>query len=115
MNAIAQLLKALYHGEELVNAKAWKNGAISATALLAVLTPLLAAARGFGLNVPLSDADLAGLAGGVAVVINLVVHVAGDKNMGLQPRAAPDAESGSTPRAQGEPGDQPDIRDPGGA
>lgn len=115
MKGIFLLLRALYEGQELANGTAWRKGAITGAALLLMASPLVAALRSFGLDIPLDDSQMAKLCDGAAVLLGLVVHVATDKNLGLRPRTAAPTEAGSDARVQEQPRDEPDIRDPGGA
>ena len=98
---LSALWRVFRQGEEVANAKTWKDRTIAINAVVALLAALLAAAKAFGLQVDISADDLNALAAGVVVLVGLVngvVHVATSAKVGLRPRDPPAAEGpGRTP------------------
>jgi uncharacterized membrane protein YjfL (UPF0719 family) len=88
MNKILELLlnlsPALESGKTLVNASAWGNVANASHALIIVFGFALVIAKTLGIDIPISDDQLAQLAGGIAsvggtIVAYLNVTTSGDK------------------------------------
>lgn len=82
MTKLLALLDVLRKGDAVANPAAWKNSALVANFLLA----LLGAAAAFGFKVDFSDADVQALAGGIVAAVALangIVHVASSTRVGL--------------------------------
>ena len=86
---LALLLKispALEAGQSLENAKCWSNVAQASHAVVAIFGFILVAAKAAGFNLPISDDQLAALAGAVAGIGGTVAayfHVATTPDKGI--------------------------------
>ena len=89
-NLIAILLKispALEAGQSLKNAEGWARFSQSSHALMAVFGFALLASKMFGFDIPLSEDQLAGLAGAVASIggtVAMYLHSAIDEKRGIK-------------------------------
>lgn len=91
-------------GKELANAAAWKNRTIATNSVVAVLGAMLAIAKGFGYDIPLSNETIQALGAGIVAAVgafNAVMHVISSSKVGLPPACAArpggDAGAGSAP------------------
>lgn len=75
MGAIGAFIRALRYGGELASVEAWKTGLVNSTMVVGLLTALVGIARSFGLNIPVTDAQLADIAVGVVAVGGVVVSL----------------------------------------
>lgn len=83
-------------GKELTNSKTWKNRAIAANALTAVLGAAVVIAGGFGYEIKLEQGQIEAVAAGVAALygmLNAIVHVVSSAKVGVPERGG--AKSGS--------------------
>ena len=94
MSKLWALFDLFRKGSVVTDPALWKQRQITATVLLPLLASLVAASKAFGYDLPLTDADLAQLVGGLVVVINLVLTLATSDKVGLPPRRAPDRSQG---------------------
>lgn len=87
LDKIKALLKVLRKGEEVADPAAWKNRQTAANAITALLITLLGAAKAFGYDLGINDAQLeSAVLGGVAIfglVSNIVATLATSKKVGL--------------------------------
>lgn len=100
MDKILAAFAVFRQGACVANAAAWKNGQITVAMLTGFLGALFAFAKAFGVNIPLSDDQVAAVATSVLAVTGLLVHpaitVATSDKVGLPPKS--DATiSGGTP------------------
>ena len=90
MSIIDILLKispALEAGKSLENSGTWNNVATTTHILIIVFGFVLLLVRQGGYDVPISDDQIAGIAGAVASVggtVNLYLHHATNKNLGIR-------------------------------
>lgn len=78
-------------GKEITNAKAWKNGQMTAN-LVGLLGALLVIAGGFGYDIHIDEAVLQSLAAGIVAaycVLNTVLSVITSKKVGLPSKGDP--------------------------
>lgn len=84
---LLKLSPALENGKTLKNPETWGNVSNTAHALIIVFGFLLVAAKQFGYDIPISDAQLVELAGAIASVGGTVVaflHVVTTPNKGIK-------------------------------
>lgn len=92
MRKLANLWRVFKLGEAVANPAAWKTGQIQANAVTALLVALVALAKSFGYDLPITDEQLDGVAVGLLAVVNIVFTVTTSKTVGLPPRSGnPDA------------------------
>lgn len=100
MGKILAALAVLKQGQCVANPAAWKNGQVTVAMLTGFLGALLSLARAFGVDVPLSDDQIAAVASGMLAVTGLLVHpaltVATSDKVGL-PSKSDTIVSGGTP------------------
>ena len=73
-------------GKALANSAAWKNRAIAANSLTAVLGAALVIGKGFGYDIHLDEQTVEALAGGIAAAVaavNAVMHVVTSEKVGV--------------------------------
>lgn len=92
-------LKAFYNvfraGESVANPQAWKTGQITSGVLAAFLGALVAAAKAFGYELPLTDEQLAQIGGAVLAIFGLFntgATAASSEKVGLLPAKKSDTE-----------------------
>lgn len=86
LNLLLTLSPALEAGKSLTNATTWGNVATATHALIAVFGFVLVIVKVAGYEIPLSDDQIAKLAGAVASVggtIFGVIHVASNPHIGI--------------------------------
>ena len=83
MNKLYLFFALFRKGSEVADVEKWKSHQISANMLVALLVAVVALARAFGFALPVGDDDLAGIAGGLLAVGNIVVTVISSKRAGL--------------------------------
>jgi hypothetical protein len=83
MGKVSALFRLFRVGGVVANPAAWKAGQITVTALAPVIVALVAVARAYGVNVPISDDDAATLAGGIVVVVNVVLTLTTSARVGI--------------------------------
>ena len=102
MEKLWAALSVFRKGAVVADPAAWKNGQITVAVLTGFIGSLVALAKTFGYSLPLSDADLASIAGAVLAVTGLFIHpavtVASSDKVGLPPVSKPPV-SGGTPWA----------------
>jgi shikimate kinase len=84
---ITDMFSAFKQGKQLANSETWKNRAILGNTLTALLIALVAIAKGFGYDLPITDETLELLATGIAAVFtstNAIVHVVTSEKVGLR-------------------------------
>lgn len=117
MNKFAAIFGVFQQSKEMRHAAFWTN-ATAVGNLIGAIASLVVAFGYAKFNVTADQAQLlGGVVASVVLAWNGFMHVAANPNGGIPVRAGdpPDAQGGGSPRAQGEPGDVADIRDPGGA
>lgn len=83
---LTDFIHALQAGQELADSRTWKNRQATSNAIVAILGLLVTIAGWAGVNVGVTNEDLASIAGGLAVVFGLcngLVTVATSKKVGL--------------------------------
>lgn len=88
MNRILALWRLMRRGEEVADAATWKNRTIATNGVVAFLVALVAAARSFGIDIEVSDADLSAIAAGVVVLVglgNTIMYILTSRKIGLPP------------------------------
>lgn len=97
-------IKALYRvftiGQSVANPQAWKKGQITAAMLASIMGAALTIAKTFGVELPLSDADLLQLGGAVIAVYGVFgagATVASSDKVGLPPLREDRPEQQSLP------------------
>lgn len=71
MGAIKNAWDALKYGQQLADSVFWKNHQLATNALVGLLGAILAIAKVAGINLPISNADLVSLAGGIVTCVGL--------------------------------------------
>ena len=85
MSRLMLLLSLFRKGSAVANPEGWKNGQISVNMVAALLAAIAATASSFGHTLPVGDADIAAIAGGLYAVANIVVTIITSKHVGLAP------------------------------
>ena len=83
---ITALLEVLDKGKSVANIEAWKNGQVTVNVLVGLLGSLVAVARSFGLDIPVTDDQLFTISSailGLLGVYNSFVTVASTDKIGL--------------------------------
>lgn len=83
-----QALEVLKKGQELRSAAAWKNVQVIASALAALLVLL----RLFGVDLGISDEEIAAIAGGIVAVVNIYFTLATSRKVGIPANDLPPIE-----------------------
>lgn len=94
MGKIGALLDLFRKGNSVADPALWKNRQITATVLGAFLMALFHVAESFGLKLPITSADTDALAGGVLVVVNLVLTVTTTDKIGLSAKPEGGSQAG---------------------
>jgi hypothetical protein len=84
---LLKISPALEAGQSLKNAEIWARFSQSSHALMVVFGFILLAANMFGFDIPLSEDQMAGLAGSVASIggtIAMYLHTATDEKRGIK-------------------------------
>ena len=75
----------------------WKRRQVTVTLLVPVIAALTSVAKEFGHEIPLTQDDIAVLAGGILVAVNVVLTIVTTRKIGLPPpREPPGGRSGNT-------------------
>lgn len=93
-------------GNEVADVEKWKKHQMTATIVAPFLAALLMLAKSYGYDIPLNNEDLLQLAGGVVVVVNLVLTMATSKRAGILP-AKPSAPAAQVPTPASDPAPAP--------
>lgn len=99
------LLNVLRRGAMVSDPKALKDRGSLVLLLTPLLIAIVKALKGFGYDIPLTEADAASLAAGIAVVVGLFVNYASSDKVGLPglapvpPVAGPDFPAIDVPSA----------------
>ena len=83
MKKLFALLALFRQGAAVTDPALWKSRQITATVLLPFFAALVATARAFGHEIPVSDEEVLQMVTGLVVVINLVLTVTTSKHVGL--------------------------------
>lgn len=92
---LSAILRVFRQGEEVADAKTWKDRTIAINAVVALLAALVSVAKAFGVSIDISADDLNALAAGVVAlvgVVNGIVHVVTSAKVGLRPADPPAAQ-----------------------
>ena len=85
---ISDLFLAFRKGQEVANPATWKNAQIAVNSVSALLAAVLAVAKGFGLDLAITEAQIDALAAGIVAavgVFNAVATVVSSRKVGLPP------------------------------
>lgn len=88
MNRISAMVAALQHGASLADPAIWKRRQLAVNAVTGLLGAGVALAASYGTQIPLGEAELAALAGGVVAVagaVNSYFTTATTEKIGLGP------------------------------
>jgi len=99
MSKLWALFDLFRKGSAVTDPALWKSRQITATVLLPLFGSLLAAAKAFGYELPLTDAQVAQVVGGLVVLINLVLTLTTSDKVGLPPKRPPDNATRPTDRS----------------
>jgi hypothetical protein len=87
MNKLIALFSVFRKGKEVANPEAWKNGQITGSVIAGLLAAIVALAKTFGYDLPLSDADILSIGTSIVVIVGLFVNpaitIASSKKVGL--------------------------------
>jgi hypothetical protein len=89
MNKISALWSLFRKGQSVSNPAAWKTGQITATALGAVIMAAIHVLNAFGVVLPVDESDCAAIAGGILVVVNIVLTITTTDKLGLPAKQPP--------------------------
>lgn len=95
MGTLLDLLDLFRKGAAVSEPALWKNRSALAMALTALILTGCRVAKGFGYDIPVSEADAASIAAGVVVVVGLFSTYATSDKVGLlpaKPEPAPEPE-----------------------
>ena len=85
MKKLFALLALFRQGAAVADPALWKKRQITATVLLPFFAALVATARAFGHELPVTDEEILQVVTGLVVVINLVLTVTTSRHVGLPP------------------------------
>jgi hypothetical protein len=74
MNKLLAALQVYRKGHCVTNPEAWKNGQVTASVLAGVLGALIALAKTYGYDLPLSDDQLLTIGGAIIAIVGLFVN-----------------------------------------
>jgi hypothetical protein len=87
MNKLIALFSVFRKGQEVANPEAWKKGQITGSVIAGLLAALVALAKAFGYELPLSDADILSIGTSIVVIVGLFVNpaitIASTKKIGV--------------------------------
>lgn len=95
MQKITAIWALFRQGQSVADPKLWKERQITATTLGGVFLAAVHVLQAFGVNVPLDTEAATALAGGVVVLVNLVLTLVTTDKVGLPPK--PEADSSPLP------------------
>lgn len=88
MEKIRVLISLFYRGQEVADAKKWKNHQITANQVTALVALLVVLAKAFDIKVPLTDSDTAAIGVAVFALVNWVFGVVTSRDHGLPAKPA---------------------------
>lgn len=83
MNKLLALFSLFRQGVAVADPALWKGRQLTATLILPLVGAAVSAARVYGVNVPLNDAEVAQLTGAAVAAVNLVLTVTTSKTVGV--------------------------------
>ena len=86
MGAIKSMIDLLRYGSEVADPEAWKKGQINVNKIVTVLAAVVVLLRSFGVVLPIDDAGIVAVAGGVFALANMVFTAITSSRAGLLPR-----------------------------
>jgi hypothetical protein len=93
MNKLLAALNVFRKGKVVANPTAWKTGQITGSVLAGLLAAIVAGAKTFGYDLPVSDDQLLAIGSGVVAVVGLflnpAVTVASSDKVGLPAQPTP--------------------------
>ena len=92
MKKLFALLALFRQGAAVTDPALWKKRQITATVLLPFFAALVATARAFGHEIPVTDEEILQVVTGLVVLINLVFTVTTSRHIGLPPVSKTAAE-----------------------
>jgi len=97
MNKLIALFSVFRKGKEVANPEAWKKGQITGSVIAGLLAAIVALAKTFGYDLPLSDADILSIGTSIVVIVGLFVNpaitIASSKKVGLSTELGSASES----------------------
>ena len=76
MGKLLALLSVYRKGECCVHATAWKNGQITGSIVAGLLAAIIALAKTFGYDLPISDSQLLTIGGAIVAIVGLFINPA---------------------------------------
>jgi hypothetical protein len=76
MNKLLALLSVYHKGECCVHATAWKNGQITGSIVAGLLAAIIALAKTFGYDLPITDNELLTIGGAIVAIVGLFINPA---------------------------------------
>ena len=76
MNKLWALFGVFRKGECCIHATAWKNGQITGSVIAGLLAAIVAAAKTFGYELPISDEQLVTIGGAIVAIVGLFINPA---------------------------------------
>ena len=95
MEKLLALFALLRKGGEVTDVEKWKKHQIDANILGGVLLALVAVAKAFGYELPVTDDVALSIGGGIVAAVNVILTAITSKRAGLLPAKAGD-EAGQT-------------------
>lgn len=108
MEKIRALISLFYQGQEVVDAKKWKDHKITANQITALVALLVVLAKSFDIKVPLTDSDTAAIGVALFALVNWVLDVVTSSDHGLQPKPGAEPVPAAAPDEPVQPSDAPD-------
>lgn len=99
MNAIMNFIQLFKYGHEVANPALWKDRQMAATVVAGLIIGLVKMAGSFGYTLPFDDESAVQLAGGIVVVVNLVLTLITSKRAGVAGTPIPDPVAEPEPAA----------------
>lgn len=98
MSKLGAFVDLLRYGAEVADPERWKRGQINANTIVALLAAAVVLARAAGVNLPIDDAGIVAVAGGVFALANMVFTAVSSSRAGLLPAKVQPDSSGETVR-----------------
>ena len=97
MNKLIALFSVFRKGKEVANPEAWKKGQITGSVIAGLLAAIVALAKAFGYDLPLSDEDILSIGTSIVVIVGLFINpaitIASSKKVGLSTEPGSASES----------------------
>lgn len=97
MNKLIALFSVFRKGKEVANPEAWKKGQVTGSIVAGLLASILALAKAFGYELPLSDDEILSIGTAIVVIVGLFVNpaitIASSKKIGVSTTSPTGSES----------------------